>query len=128
MFIQILRSVVTMGLVTSCASVPPDTVPAGCSVGEVCSLIGVLDLNQGGVGSAELRSDRCYDLALPPEFYSTHPDWHGQQVVVAGRMLDRPTDPALLMIDIQGRRIEGGGCGQGVIFVTDIRIEGTEDS
>ena len=122
MRIEILLAVATIGLLASCSSVPEGQVPARCSAGDSCSLAGVLELNSGGVGSAELRSAHCYDLALPREFYSMHLDWDGKQVVVAGRMLDRPTDPSLFMIEIEGRRIEGGGCGQGVLFVTDIRL------
>ena len=42
MRIEILLAVATIGLLASCSSVPEGQVPARCSVGDSCSLAGVL--------------------------------------------------------------------------------------
>jgi len=95
-----------------------------CTVGDECSLGGVLSIYRGASGSAgilEMKNQGCVALALPEKIYKTKNQWQNKKVVVRGVAFVYSTEIDIISFEIKDRWVATGACERNlVLYVNEI--------
>lgn len=107
---------------TACVLTPslgPMTL-AQCSEARTCRIEGVLrllEVDHVMMGRLELPEGGCVNVSLPPREVSRIRAEGAQHYVAEGRVFPAPSDPNIVNLEIEGRRVGWHQCGDFYVFV-----------